>query len=72
MSGDRLRSQGAMTLRRTAAGFAIDAVRPKGVTRPWSPGPAGDSETEAALAPRSKVPRAVDATPAEADQQAED
>jgi competence protein ComEC len=72
MSGDRLRRQGAMALRRTAAGFAIDAVRPKGVNRPWSPAVAGDSETEATLAPRSKVPRAVDATPAEADQQTED
>jgi competence protein ComEC len=72
MSGERLRSQGAMALRRTAAGFAIDAVRPRGVNRPWSPGRAGDSESEATLAPRSKVPRAVDATPAEADQQAED
>jgi competence protein ComEC len=72
ISRDRLRSQGAMALRRTAAGFAIDAVRPKGADRPWWPGLAGDGETEAALVPRSKVPRAVDATPAEADQQAED
>jgi competence protein ComEC len=72
ISGDRLRSQGAMTLRRMAAGFAIDAIRPKGIDRPWSPAYPGDSETEAALAPRSKVPRGVDATPAEADQQAED
>jgi len=34
---DRLRSQGPIALRRTRAGFAVDAVRPRGVDRPWSP-----------------------------------
>jgi competence protein ComEC len=37
MSGDRLRGQGATALRRTGAGFAVDAVRSRGVDRPWSP-----------------------------------
>jgi competence protein ComEC len=70
---ERLRRQGAMALRRTRGGFVVDAVRPNGVNRPWSPAAAGDTETEpAALAPRSAVPRAVDATPAEVDLQAED
>ena len=38
---DRLRRQGAMALRRTRDGFAVDAVKPKGVDRPWSPAVAG-------------------------------
>ena len=69
---ERLRRQGAMALRRTRAGFAVDAVRPKGVDRPWSPAVGGDGETEATLAPRLTAPRAVDATPSEADLQAEE
>ncbi len=70
---ERLRRQGAMALRRTRDGFVVDAVKPKGVNRPWSPAAAGDAETEPATpAPRPAVPRAVDATPAEADVQAED
>ncbi len=39
---------------------------PKGVDRPWSPAVPGDSEAE------SNIARPVDATPAEADQQAEE
>jgi competence protein ComEC len=69
---DRLRRLGAMALRRTAAGFAVDAVRPKGVDRPWSPAVAGDIEAETNLMTRPTAPRAVDATPSEADLQAED
>jgi competence protein ComEC len=69
---ERLRRQGAMALRRTRGGFAVDAVRPKGVDRPWSPAVAGDTEAELTLAPPPAVPRAVDATPPEADLQAED
>jgi len=69
---DRLRRQGAMVLRRTRDGFAVDAVKPKGIDRPWSPATAGDTEAELNLATRPAAPRAVDATPAEADQQTED
>jgi competence protein ComEC len=69
---DRLRRQGAMTLRRSRDGFAVDAVKPKGIDRPWSPATAGDAEAEPNLATRRAAPRAVDATPAEADQQTED
>src|ERR1700687_6162849 len=73
ISGDRLRRQGAMALRRSRDGFAADAVRQKGTDRPWSPAAAGDTETETSLAPRpTTVPRAVDATPSEADLQAEE
>jgi competence protein ComEC len=68
----RLRRQGSMALRRTRNGFAVDAVKPRGVDRPWSPAVAGDTEAETTLAPRPAASRAVDATPAEADQQAED
>ena len=69
---DRLRSQGPIALRRTRAGFAVEAVRPRGVDRPWSPSAAGDTEAEAILAPRPAVPLPTDATPGEADQQMED
>jgi competence protein ComEC len=69
---ERLRRQGAMALRRTRGGFAVDAVRPKGIDRPWSPAIAGDTEAETTLAPRPAAPRAIDATPSEADLQAED
>jgi competence protein ComEC len=69
---DRLRRQGAMALRRSRDGFALEAVKPKGIDRPWSPATAGDTEAESNLATRPAAPRAVDATPAEADQQTED
>jgi competence protein ComEC len=69
---DRLRRQGAMALRRNRDGYAVDAVKPKGIDRPWSPATAGDTEAELNLATRPAAPRAVDATPAEADQQTED
>lgn len=73
IDGERLRRQGALALRRTRDGFAIDAIRPKGVDRPWSPAIAGDTEFDAtALTSRPAAPRAVDATPAEADIQAEE
>jgi competence protein ComEC len=67
----RLQRQGAMVLWRTGHGFAADAVRPKGFDRPWSPAVAGDTGPEPSLE-RPAVPRAVDATPSEADLQAED
>jgi competence protein ComEC len=68
---ERLRRQGAIALRRARDGFAVDAVRPKGVNRPWSPAAAGDTEGETNLV-RPVAPRAVDATPSEADLQAEE
>ena len=68
---ERLRRQGAVMLRRSRDGFAVDAVRSKGVDRPWSPAFPGDAEAETYLA-RPAASQAPDATPAEADQQAED
>ena len=38
---DRLRRQGALALRRSRDGFAVEAVKPRGVDRPWSPAVAG-------------------------------
>jgi competence protein ComEC len=73
IDGERLRRQGALALRRTRDGFAVDAIRPKGADRPWSPAVAGATEAEPTLAPRpAAVPRAIDATPSEADLQAEE
>jgi competence protein ComEC len=68
---DRLRGQGAMTLRLTRDGFKVDAVKPAGIDRPWSRAVA-DAETEATLLVRPRQTPAVDATPSEADQQMED
>jgi competence protein ComEC len=73
VDADRLRRQGAMALRRGRDGFVVEAVKPKGIDRPWSPAAAAESEADATvLAPRVVPPRAVDATPAEADLQAEE
>jgi competence protein ComEC len=73
ISSERLRRQGAMALWRTKGGFAVDAVKPRGVNRPWAPAPDSEAWTEpASLTARQTVPRAVDATPADADLQAED
>lgn len=68
---DRLRRQGALALRRNRGGFVVEAVKPRGADRPWSPAVAGsDADTETTLVPRGG--RGVDATPAEADQQGEE
>jgi competence protein ComEC len=73
ISAERLRRQGALALRRSGSGFTIDAVKPKGIDRPWSPAIAGEGDTETTfLTPRRTAPRAVDATPSEADLQAEE
>jgi competence protein ComEC len=69
---DRLRRQGVLALRRSGNGFVVEAVKPKGFDRPWSPALAGDAEAEPNLVRAPAAPRAVDATPAEADQQVED
>ena len=62
-----------MALRRGREGFVVDAVKPRGIDRPWSPAMADEGEVDATvLAPRAVPPRAVDATPAEADLQAEE
>jgi competence protein ComEC len=61
-----------MALRLSGDGFAVAAIRPKGVDRPWSPA-APDDETAPDSSPsRASPARPLDATPAEADRQAED
>jgi len=73
IDADRLRRQGALALRRGRDGFVVEAVKPKGIDRPWSPAAASEREADATvLAPRVVPPRAIDATPAEADLQAEE
>jgi competence protein ComEC len=68
---ERLQNQAAISLWRTRGGFAIDAVRPNGVDRPWSPAIDDQTEPESSTT-RSAPARPVDATPAEADLQAEE
>jgi competence protein ComEC len=68
---DRVHRQGAMALRRTWDGFAVDAVKPRGFDRPWSPAVAGDGDIEPSLV-RPVSRGQVDATPAEADVQADE
>ena len=73
IDADRLRRQGALALRATREGFSVDAVKPKGIHRPWSPSVGGDPSDGETIAPVSRPARqAVDATPSEADMQAED
>ena len=68
---DRLRRQGTLALRRTRDGFVAAAVKPNGFDRPWAPAVAGEGESEPDIL-RPAAPRAVDATPSEADLQSED
>jgi competence protein ComEC len=68
---DRLQKTGAISLQRTSNGFAIDAIRPHGVDRPWSRAIPDEPEADARI-DRPSVNRAVDATPVESDLQPED
>jgi len=73
IDAERLRRHGALVLRRISDGYAIDAVKPGGIDRPWSPAVPGDGESETTLRAPASAPRpAVDATPAETDLQGED
>jgi len=73
INAERLRRQGAIALRHTKHGFDVDAVKPKGLDRPWAPASAGEADTASgALDLRAAPPSAVDATPAETDFQSED
>jgi competence protein ComEC len=68
----RLRRQGALALWRKGDGFAVEAAKPRGFDRPWSPAIAGDAETDSAVLSRPEASRGRDATPSEADLQAEE
>jgi competence protein ComEC len=69
---ERLRRQGTLALRRTRNGFAVEAIRPKGFDRPWSPAVAGDTESETSLAPRPAKASPADATPSDSDLQTDE
>jgi len=50
----------------------IEAIKPKGLARPWSPASPGELENETILAAKPAARRPRDATPAETDLQADD
>src|SRR4051812_48321213 len=61
---NQLQKRGTMVLRQTRNGFSIDAVKPKGIDRPWAP--AGADEASPDINPARQAPanaRPVDATP---------
>ncbi len=68
---DHLRRQGTMDLRRARNGFLVESVRSRGFDRPWSPAVDGGAEYETLLT-RPLARGAVDATPSEADVQADE
>jgi competence protein ComEC len=72
IDAERLRRQGALALRRTNEGFAINAVKPRGIDRPWSPSAGGDNDVETMIPVSRPARQAVDATPSEADWQADE
>jgi competence protein ComEC len=69
---NRLQQQGALMLQRNGNGFSVQATRPNGSNRPWAPAAADAAGFESTLVPRAPAARPQDATPPEADQQAED
>ena len=69
---ERLQRQGGLTLRRTPGGFSIDAVRAGGADRPWAPTAVGGTEPDMVLGSRPTTLRASDATPSDADLQADE
>ena len=72
IDAERLRRQGALALRRSRDGFAVDAVKPKGIDRPWSPAIIRWRRGANNHSSRHARRRRVDATPSEADVQAEE
>jgi len=77
---ERLQRQGGLALRRTPSGFSIDAAR--AADRPWAPATAGGPEPDMVLGSRTPgsrtsgsrtlAPRIPDATPSDADLQADE
>jgi len=72
IDAERLRRQGALALRRTNEGFSVEAVKPRGIDRPWSPSAGGDNDVETTIPVSRPARQAVDATPSEADLQADE
>jgi len=69
---ERVHREGALALRQRGDGFVVDAVRPRGMDRPWSPATGAGAETDTSFIPKASAPRGPDATPSEADLQADD
>jgi competence protein ComEC len=73
IDAERLQRQGALALHSTREGFSVSAVRPRGINRPWSPSAGGDFSDGDTMLPVPRPARqAVDATPSEADLQADE
>jgi competence protein ComEC len=68
----RLRRQGALALWRKGSAFAVEATRPGGFDRPWSPALGGDTGSDTAVILHPPAPRARDATPSESDLQSDE
>jgi len=68
---ETLRRRGTMTLRKMTDGYAITAIKPRGIDRPWSPALAEDDAQAPVSQPNLRA-RPVDATPAESDLQVDD
>ncbi len=68
----RLRRQGALALWRKPGGFDVQAAKPRGFDRPWSPAVETDGETDGFIPTRPATLRPKDATPSEADLQADE
>ena len=62
---------GGLALRKKGEGFAVTAIRPDGVDRPWSSAPSAEITAPATKA-RLRIAPPVDATPSEADRQSDD
>jgi len=73
---ETLKRRGAMTLTRTESGYSIAANQPRGVDRPWAPAVDKDQDGEgqetSSRTIRSVVKPPIDATPSDADLQAEE
>ncbi len=67
----RLQRQGGLTLRKAGDGFAVTAIRPEGMDRPWSPAASAET-TMPVTTSRPRLAPPVDATPSEADRQVDD
>ena len=65
------RARGTVMLRQRGDDYVIDAQRPRGTDRPWSPAVAESDDVVVAM-PRTAPLQPVDATPAEADVQVEE
>lgn len=64
VDGERRAREGALSLRRTDAGFVAHAARPRGQSRPWH-GPAWSRTSADAAGSRAGAAAVIDATPPE-------